>query len=116
MLKTMGLGLGGGFEPPRKRSSPRRNCFLNTSLFLLGVLAVKIPPMEKGLAAPLRRTRKFGSLGLCKGAGSTLLHIGLATWRFNNPHSTIINRKSQPRRRRLPLFMGIARILGFVVF
>jgi hypothetical protein len=27
------------FEPPRKRSSPRSSCFLNSSLFLLGVLS-----------------------------------------------------------------------------
>ncbi len=71
-----GTGVGGKiFEPPRKRSSPRRNCFLHSSLFSLGEHGGEILPMEKGLAAPLRRTWKFGSLGLCKGAGSTLLHI-----------------------------------------
>jgi len=52
---------------------------LNSSLFLLGDLRGEILPMEKGLAAPLRRTREFGSLSLCKGAESTLLEIVFIT-------------------------------------
>ena len=51
---------------------------MNSSLFLLGVLAVKILPMEKGASSPFTEDLEFGSLGLCKGAVSTLLHIGLA--------------------------------------
>ena len=48
-----------------------------------------IRPMEKGLAAPLRRTREFGSLNLCKGAESTLLENVSKTLSSSVPLRTI---------------------------
>ena len=49
--------------------------FLNSSLFLPGELGGENSPYGEGSCCPFAEDLEIGSLGLCKGAGSTLLHI-----------------------------------------
>ena len=104
MLKTMGLGLGGRILTAKEEKFAKEELFFEYFTFLTWRLGGENSPYGEGSCSPLTEDSEIRF--------AWLMQRG---WKHPSPYrlgdlavqrSTIINRKSQPRRRRLPLFMG----------